>query len=161
MLPDLEAAEIRVLIQTLNTEYTSAGRAFHIQEVAGGYQLVTDQALAPWIKRALASPKTDSVSTAALETLAIIAYRQPITKAEVEAIRGVDVTASLETLIERRFVRVAGRKESPGRPFLYGTTTEFLRHFGLKSIEALPTIKFPTVTEPATADESPVSAQAH
>ena len=149
VVPDLEAAEIRSLVQTLNTEYTTAGRAFHIQEVAGGYQLVTDQALAPWIKRALASPKPDAVSPAALETLAIVAYRQPITKAEIEAIRGVDVTASLETLVERRFVRVAGRKDSPGRPFLYGTTTEFLRHFGLKSLEALPTIKFPTIQEPA------------
>ena len=155
VIPDLEAAQIRSLIQTLNTEYTTAGRAFHIQEVAGGYQLVTDQALAPWIKRALASPRPDSVSTASLETLAIIAYRQPMTKAEIEAIRGVDVTASLETLIERQFVRVAGRKESPGRPFLYGTTTEFLRHFGLKSLEALPTIKFPTIQEPPT---EPVSA---
>ena len=149
VIPDLEAAQIRSLIQTLNTEYITAGRAFHIQEVAGGYQLVTDQALAPWIKRALASPKPDAVSSAALETLAIIAYRQPITKAEIEAIRGVDVSASLDTLIERRFVRVAGRKDSPGRPFLYGTTTEFLRHFGLKSLEALPTIKFPTIQEPA------------
>ena len=157
ILPDLEAAHIRSLIQTLNTEYATSGRAFHIQEVAGGYQLVTDQALAPWIKRALDQPKPDAVSTAALETLAIVAYRQPITKAEVEAIRGVDVTASLETLVERRFVRVAGRKESPGRPFLYGTTTEFLRHFGLKSLEALPTIKFPTIQEPA-AELAPASS---
>ena len=94
------------------------------------------------------------MSTAALETLAIIAYRQPITKAEVEAIRGVDISASLETLTERRFVRVAGRKESPGRPFLYGTTVEFLRHFGLKSLEALPAMQLPTIKEPETPDQS-------
>jgi segregation and condensation protein B len=152
VIPDLDAVQIRQLIPMLNAEYTSSGRSFHIQEVAGGYQLVTDQELAPWIRRALQSPKPDSVSTAALETLAIIAYRQPITKAEIEAIRGVDVTASLDTLVERRFVRVAGRKETPGRPFLYGTTIEFLRHFGLKSIEALPRLNLPTVKEPVTEE---------
>ena len=151
ILPDLEAARIRQLIQMLNEEYTAGGRAFQIQEVAGGYQLVTDQALAPWIRRALQTPKPDSVSTAALETLAIIAYRQPITKSEIEMIRGVDVTASLDTLVERRFVRVAGRKESAGRPFLYGTTVEFLRHFGWKSIDALPPMAQPTIKEPVAA----------
>ena len=88
------------------------------------------------------------MSTAALETLAIVAYRQPITKAEIEAIRGVDVTASLDTLMERGFIRMAGRKESPGRPFLYGTTAEFLRHFGLKSLETLPPMAQPSVPEP-------------
>ena len=165
IIPELEAAQIRQAIQALNTEYAASGRAFLIQEVAGGYQVVTDQQLAPWIKRALQSPKPDSVSTAALETLAIIAYRQPITKAEIEAIRGVDVTASLDTLVERRFVRVAGRKETPGRPFLYGTTVEFLRHFGLKSLEALPSIKLPIIkepsaSEPATHEQPAVVAQA-
>ncbi len=163
ILPDLEPPQVRSLMQTLNAEYTGASRAFHIQEVAGGYQLVTDQQLAPWIQRALASPKPDSVSAAALETLAIIAYRQPITKAEIEAIRGVDVSASLETLIERRFVRLAGRKESPGRPFLYGTTMEFLRHFGLKSLESLPQLQLPTIQEPEAApapqpEAAPVAA---
>ena len=138
VLPDVGPAQIRETVQQLNSEYTASGRAFHIQEVAGGYQLVTDKALAAWVKKALQTAKPDSVSTAALETLAIIAYRQPITKAEVEAVRGVDIAASLETLVERRFVRISGRKDSPGRPFLYGTTPEFLRHFGLKSLEALP-----------------------
>ena len=151
VVPDLESPQIRSLIQTLNTEYTSSGRAFHIQEVAGGYQLVTDQELAPWVKRALANPRPDTVSAAALETLAIIAYRQPLTKAEIEAIRGVDITASLDTLVERRFVRIAGRKDSPGRPFLYATTTEFLHHFGLRSLEALPSLNLPTVKEPEAA----------
>jgi len=148
IIPDLEAARIRQLVQTLNAEYAAGGRAFHIQEVAGGYQLVTEQDLAPWVRRALQTPKPDSVSAAALETLAIIAYRQPITKSEIEAVRGVDVTASLETLVERRFARIAGRKESPGRPFLYGTTPEFLRHFGLKSIDALPPMAQPVIKEP-------------
>ena len=155
VVPELGPADIRQTIQTLNAEYASSGRAFLVQEVAGGYQIVTDQQLAPWVRRALQSPKPDAVSAAALETLAIIAYRQPITKAEIEAIRGVDVTASLDTLLERRFVRAAGRKESPGRPFLYGTTTEFLRHFGLKSLEALPSIRLPAVSEPAAERPAP------
>ena len=156
ILPDLEPVKIRALIQTLNGEYASSGRVFRIQEVAGGYQFVTESQFAPWIKRALQQPKPDSVSVAALETLAIIAYRQPITKAEIEAIRGVDVTASLDTLVERGFARIAGRKESPGRPFLYGTTTEFLRHFGLKSIEALPPMAQPTIAEPEAEAPQPV-----
>jgi len=155
VLEVLDAATIRQLIHALNDEYLTSGRAFGIQEVAGGYQLVTHQDLAPWVRRALQTHKPDAVSTAALETLAIIAYRQPITKAEIEAIRGVDVTASLDTLVERRFVRVAGRKESPGRPFLYGTTTEFLRHFGLKSIEALPPMAQPAIQEPSAEPAPP------
>ncbi len=152
VLESIEGQQVRRLIQALQNEYTSGARAFQIQEVAGGYQLVTDQQLAPWIRRALQTPKPDSVSTAALETLAIIAYRQPMTKAEIEAIRGVDVTAALETLMERRFVRTAGRKDSPGRPFLYATTVEFLRHFGLKSLGALPAMQIPTLQEPTTAE---------
>ena len=163
VVPDLEPASVRALVQTLNGEYEAGARAFRIQEVAGGYQLVTDQQLAPWVKRALQSPRPDSVSAAALETLAIVAYRQPVTKAEIEAVRGVDITASLDTLIERRFVRIAGRKESPGRPFLYGTTTEFLRHFGLKSLEALPRMELPAIAEPqadATAATPAASAEA-
>ena len=151
ILPDLDGSRIRELVRALNAEYAASAHAFQIQEVAGGYQLVTDSQLAPWIRRALQTPKPDSVSQAALETLAIIAYRQPITKAEIEAIRGVDATASLDTLVERRFARVAGRKDSPGRPFLYGTTIEFLRHFGLKSLEALPSINLPMVKEPEAA----------
>ena len=161
VLPDLEAAAIRRLIETLNGEYAASGRAFLIQEVAGGYQIVTDQQLAPWVRRALQQPKPDAVSVASLETLAIIAYRQPITKAEIEAIRGVDVTASLETLVERRFARVAGRKESPGRPFLYGTTTEFLRHFGLKSLEALPKMGLPAIQEPTAGAPEGIPAEFH
>ena len=165
-LPDAEPAKLRARLQALNGEYLSAGHAFQIQEVAGGYQLVTDQALSPWIRKALQSPKPDAVSVAALETLAIVAYRQPITKAEIEAIRGVDVTASLDTLVERRFVRLAGRKDSPGRPFLYATTTEFLRHFGLRSLEALPSLGLPVLKEPQaepapTAAEAPIGAAPH
>ena len=154
VLPELDNQTVRQFIQALNDEYAASRRAFHVQEVAGGYQLLTHHDLSPWVTHALERPKPDSVSTASLETLAIVAYRQPITKAEIEAIRGVDVTAALDTLLERQFVRIAGRRQTPGRPFLYATTHEFLRHFGLKSIEALPPMAMPTVPE----HPEPVSA---
>lgn len=138
VLGESDPQMFRALLQQLNDEYLQSQRAFRIQEVAGGYQLVTDPQLAAWIKRALELPRESALSKAALETLAIIAYRQPLTKAEIEAIRGVDVTATLETLMERQFVRITGRKETPGRPLLYGTTAEFLQHVGLKSLDELP-----------------------
>ncbi len=138
VLAEQDDESLRQLIGELQTEYQQSRRAFRIQEVAGGYQLVTDPELSPWVKRLLQLPREDTVSKPALETLAIIAYRQPLTKAEIEAIRGVDGTATLDTLLERQFVRVLGRKDTPGRPLLYGTTDEFLRHFGLKCVEDLP-----------------------
>ena len=150
-LPELEASALRQLVAQLNDEYAQAQHAFQIQEIAGGYQLVTDPKLAATIKRALELPREDSLSKPALETLAIIAYRQPLTKAEIEIIRGVDVGGTLETLLEHRFIRVTGRKETPGRPLLYGTTADFLRHFGLNSLENLP-----PMTNPAQAPTLPI-----
>jgi len=158
IVPELDGPAVRACVQSLNEEYAVGRRAFRIQEVAGGYQLATEQDLAPWIKRLLEHPRPDAVSAAAMETLAIVAYRQPLTKAEIEAIRGVDVSASLDTLLEKQFVRITGRKESPGRPYLYGTTNEFLRHFGLRSLEALPSMQFPEVQEQTSA--APASAVA-
>lgn len=158
VVPDLEPQKIRALVQTLNGEYQAAGRSVQIQEVAGGFQLVTAPDVAAWVKKLLQAPKADSVSVATMETLAIVAYRQPITKAEIEAIRGVDVSASIDTLTERKFIRIAGRKESPGRPFLYATTPEFLKHFGLSSISALPSMGLPTIEEP-TAAQPPVEPE--
>ena len=138
VLPEIELTTVRQLLAELHEDYVKTQRVFRIQEVAGSYQLVTDPELAPAMKQRLQMPRPDWLSKAAMETIAIITYRQPLTKAEIEVIRGVDVTGTLETLIERQFVRVVGRKETPGRPLLYGTTTEFLRHFGIKSIEHLP-----------------------
>ncbi len=138
VLGEFEQPQLRQLVDELNADYLQTHRAVRIQEVAGGYQLVTDPQLSSWMKRALQLPREDTLSKPALETLAIVAYRQPITKAEIETIRGVDVTGTLDTLLERQFVRVAGRKETPGRPLLYGTTEIFLRHFGLKSLKDLP-----------------------
>lgn len=135
---DLPGMTVQALVEQLNQDYQQHDHAFRIQAVAGGYQLVTDPRLAPALKRTLQWPRQDTFSKSAMETLAIVAYRQPLTKAEIEAIRGVDGSATLETLLERRFIRVVGRKDSPGRPLLYGTTDEFLRHMGLKSLKELP-----------------------
>ena len=139
---------LRELIAQLNGEYQTSERAFAIQEVAGGYQFVTDPSLASVLQKAAEVPRKEIVSKAAMEVLAIVAYRQPIMKADIEIIRGVDATGTLDTLLEHRFVAVVGRKETPGRPMLYGTTTEFLRHFGLKGLEALP---------PVAVNETPTS----
>ena len=140
VIPECDHQMLRKLLEELNAEYQQSGRAWRIQAVAGGYQLVTVPDIAAWVKRFLQMPRESVVSKAAMEALAIIAYRQPITKAEIEAIRGVDATATLETLLERQFVKVVGRKDTPGRPLLYGTTEEFLRHFGLKDVGSLPPV---------------------
>ena len=165
-LGEFDYEPLRQLIGELHADYQQSRRAFRIQEVAGGYQLVTDPELAPWMKRLLKLPREDTLSKPALETLAILAYRQPLTKAEVEAIRGVDGTATLDTLLERQFIRVLGRKETPGRPLLYGTTEEFLRHFGLKSVEDLPPMpqgltEIPQLTTPPETHDTPAPTPAH
>jgi len=148
VLGELDPPTLRGLIEQLNTDYVQTQRALRIQEVAGGYQLVTDPQLAPWLKRGFELSRPEWLSKAALETVAIIAYRQPLTKAEIETLRGVDVTATLETLLERQLVRVVGRKDTPGRPLLYGTTTAFLRRFGLKSLDELPPMTHQPASQP-------------
>ena len=131
---------IRALVDELNTEYAERGRAFEILEVANGFQVRTRPEFAPWIAK-LQPQKPVRLTRAALETLAIIAYKQPATRAEVESIRGVDTGAVLGSLLEKRLVRVLGRKEIAGRPILYGTSQDFLDLFGLKNLASLPTLK--------------------
>lgn len=154
---------LRELITELNGEYHTTQRAFVIQEVAGGYQFVTDPSLTSVLQKAAEVPRKEVVSKASMEVLAIVAYRQPITKADIEIIRGVDATGTLETLLEHRFVAVVGRRETPGRPMLYGTTTEFLRHFGLKGLEHLPPVavnETPTSVSLAYANKPPMGEAA-
>ena len=128
------------IIEELRVSYLQEARGFRLVEIAGGYQLRTASEFAPYILTLLKAPREERLSQPALETLAIVAYRQPVVKAEVEAIRGVDVSAMLQKLIDRGLVRIAGRKEVPGRPFLYETTRLFLEHFGLGRVEDLPHI---------------------
>ena len=128
------------LIEELRIKINSDGRPFVLREISGGFQLCTHPKYASWIKK-LSSVRTNSrLSRAALETLAIVAYKQPVTRAEVEAIRGVSCTGVLSSLLDRRLIRIAGRQDVPGKPLLYRTTQEFLRHFGLRSVNDLPRI---------------------
>lgn len=140
VLKEAEPTEIRAVIEDLNNEYASSGRSFSIKEIAGGFQMLTDPMYSRWIS-ALYKRPPDRLTGPSLETLAIIAYKQPLTRSEIEAIRGVNVDGVLATLEERQLIRTRGRVDAPGRPILYGTTTEFLQHFGLKSLEELPKLK--------------------
>lgn len=115
-------------------------RGLHVIEVAGGFLFATKQETAEFIDRLLERRKKRSLSQAALETLAIIAYREPITRAEIEAVRGVNVDSMIHTLLQRRLIKIAGRKEIAGHPFMYRTTKNFLQHFGLRSLKELPGI---------------------
>lgn len=140
VIKDVESTDIRLLIEELNQEYGSTGRSFMIKEIAGGFQMLTDPAYSKWIS-ALYKRPPDRLTGPSLETLAIVAYKQPITRTEIEAIRGVNVDGVLRTLEERNLIRTRGRMEAPGRPILYGTTAEFLQHFGLRSLDELPKLK--------------------
>jgi segregation and condensation protein B len=131
-------AEIAAAIEQLKIEYIQEHRAFQIIEKAEGWQLATDPAFAPWVRQLFPVPKPARLTAPALETLSIIAYRQPITRTDVEAVRGVNIDGVLQTLMERGLVKIAGRSEIPGRPLLYETTQFFLDHFGLRTLDELP-----------------------
>jgi len=140
VIVNIEPTEIRAVIEELNAEYASGGRSFQIKEIAGGFQMLTDPVYSKWISELYKKP-ADKLRGPALETLAIIAYRQPVTRSEIEVIRGVNVDGVLHTLEERCLIRTRGRVDAPGRPILYGTTNEFLQHFGLSSLDELPKLK--------------------
>jgi len=139
-LDDLPRGEVQQALAAMTAEYAAHNRGLRLEEVAGGYQLRTLKEHAPYVRKLLAA-RPPRLSRPLLETVAIIAYRQPITRPELEQLRGVDSGGVLETLLERRLVRIAGRKEAPGRPILYATTPEFLETFGLKDLDGLPDLK--------------------
>ena len=165
VLEGTEAERIRQALDHLRQNYESAGRGLQIVEVAGGYRIATRSECAPWI-RSLEKIKTATrLSHSGLETLAIVAYKQPVTRGEIEAIRGVDSAYVLKTLLERRIVKITGRREGLGRPILYGTTREFLQYFGLKDLSELPALKeFKEVAETLPEHEpihEPASGVSH
>jgi segregation and condensation protein B len=137
LLPEAEAREIREALAELGAEYEARRGGFHLAEVAGGYQLRSRPEYTAWIRR-LVEPRPVRLSKAALETLAIIAYKQPIIRADVEHLRGVDCGGVLRVLLERKLIRVLGRKEIAGRPLIYATTKKFLETFDLKDLSDLP-----------------------
>ncbi|HJR76792.1 MAG TPA: SMC-Scp complex subunit ScpB [Nitrospiraceae bacterium] len=132
---------VQEALMRLKDEYAREGRGLDLVEIAGGYRLVTKPDYAPWIKRLEKIKAPAKLSRSALESLAIIAYKQPIVRAEIEQIRGVETSGVLRTLLERKLVRIVGRKEEPGRPILYGTTKFFLEHFGLRDLSQLPPLR--------------------
>lgn len=138
ILGHLETDEIKRLLSELSAEYQTTGRGMRIVEVAGGFQMVTASDFAPFLRKLYKQRKTERLSKSALETLAIIAYKQPVTRFEIGSIRSVNVDNMVKSLLEKGLVRVSGRKKTPGRPFVYGTTRQFLEYFGLKSLAELP-----------------------
>ena len=134
-------AEIAAALEQLQIEYVQEEHAFAITEKAEGWHLVTDPAFVRWVRQLFPAPKPARLTAPALETLAIIAYRQPIIRADVEAVRGVSIDGVLQTLMERGLVKIAGRAEVPGRPLLYETTQFFLDHFGLRALDELPNVE--------------------
>jgi segregation and condensation protein B len=134
----LDEDQVEDALQFLRAEYDDAGRAFQIVELAEGHQIVTRPEFAPYLERFDNVPRPSRLSGPALETLAIIAYRQPIGRLEIEYIRGVGAAGVIRTLQERQLIDVVGRSEGLGRPLMYGTTRHFLEHFGLRSVEDLP-----------------------
>jgi segregation and condensation protein B len=165
----VKEADVAGALEQLRADYIQQQRAFQLIEKADGWQLATDPKYVQWVRQLFPAPKAARLSAPALETLAIIAYRQPVTRADVEAVRGVNVDAVLQTLMERGLVKIARRAEIPGRPLLYETTQFFLEHFGLRNLDELPNVeelrtrhlpKVRTVIETGNADapESPTPA---
>lgn len=141
LLGEIDVKVLRELVQELKAEYDNDGHSFALVEIGGGYQIYTRPEYAKWVQELYKGKRSSKLTAAALETLAIVAYKQPIIKADIESIRGVNVDGVMATLLERNLVQVAGRDSRPGRPLLFGTTQEFLRYFGLGSLSDLPRIE--------------------
>lgn len=147
-----DGQDIEQLIRELAAEYEQRLSPIEVRFVAGGWQMATRKEFSPWIRRLYREKTMLKLSNSALETLAVIAYKQPITRSDIEDIRGVECGGVLETILERKLVKIVGRKETIGRPLLYGTTQDFLKHFGLGHLSELPSI------EDVVAGENPLSA---
>jgi segregation and condensation protein B len=140
ILSDIGKTEIVSFLKNLTQEYDERGGGICLREVAGGFQFRTRTDLAPWIRKMKAG-RPAMLSPAALETLAVVAYRQPLVKSEIDRIRGVDASGALKGLLEKKLVRIVGRKDVPGKPIIYGTTRKFLEVFNLKDLSELPTLR--------------------
>ncbi len=165
LVEGVEREDLKTMVEELNREYEAQGRSFWIQEVAGGYQMATRPHFARWVKELYKGRRLARLTQPALETLAIIAYRQPVGRPDIETIRGVNSDSVIATLLERNLITVVGKDTSVGRPILYGTTPEFLRYFGLKDLSGLPPLseleaylvsrEQAAEAEPAIEDEGP------
>lgn len=155
--PEVKEAEVREELTHLGERL--APRGLILREVAGGFRIGTAPDLSGWVAKLKGVVRPPRLSPPALETMAVIAYRQPISRAEIEAVRGVDCSGTLDTLVDRGVIRISGRSDAPGRPILYSTTPLFLEHFGLRDLEELPNseelrrVKLPTPVDPATPQQ--------
>ena len=140
IMPETEKKEIAALLEELVLQYDARRGGICLSEVAGGYQFRTRQDLSPWIRK-LKAARPSMLSPAALETLAVFAYRQPLVKSEIDRIRGVDASGALKGLLDKKLVRIVGRKDVPGKPIIYGTTKKFLEVFNLRDLSELPTLR--------------------
>jgi segregation and condensation protein B len=138
LIDDTTPAQVKQAVDELNLEYKQTGRAIHIIQIAGGYQMVTRDSYSSWVSKLFHKRIKSKLSQAALETLSVIAFKQPISRTEVAAIRGVNCDGVVRTLLERKLISITGRGEGQGRPLLFKTTKEFLRYFGVNSISDLP-----------------------
>lgn len=138
---EIPATEVKGLVAELQRELDKAERGLQIFETAGGYQMGTRPELAPFLEKIFGEEGSGNLSPAAMETLAIIAYKQPVTRIEIESVRGVKCDHVLDNLLRRKLIRISGRKETPGRPLLYATTPDFLKYFGLKELYDLPPLE--------------------
>lgn len=151
-----DGTEARTLVRRLNVMYDSAGSAFRVEELAGGFQLLTRPMFGPWLRRLLQTPVAMRLSAPAMETLAVVAYRQPALRADIEAIRGVQCGDILRQLMDRDLVRIVSRSDDLGRPLLYGTTKRFLQIFGLRRLEELPMAE--QLRRPASDEAKPATS---
>jgi segregation and condensation protein B len=153
--------EVTAAVARLNLSYIHAGHAFQLHERPAGWRILSRMEYAPWVRELYPDKRGARLSPGALETLAVIAYRQPVTRSSIEAVRGVTVDGPLQTLLDRNMVRIAGRADLPGRPLLYETTEMFLEHFGIRHVEELPnsaelrSIKLPEPEPPAEQTPPP------
>ncbi len=140
VIEGVDRATVCQIMEELRVRFNSNGGAVVLREIAGGFQLCTHPKYSAWVKKLSSVRASSKLSRAALEALAIVAYKQPVTRAEIEAVRGVSCAGVLALLLEKKFIRVAGRQDVPGKPLLYRTTQEFLQHFGLRSLKDLPRV---------------------
>ena len=146
VLGDVDEKSIRRWLTEIQEDLSGTSRGIQLIEIAHGYRLVTKPQYAEWVQKLIVTKQNLKLTKAGLETLAVIAYRQPLVRVEIEAIRGVDCGGVIQTLLERKLIKVVGRKEVVGRPLLYGTTPEFLDQFGLKNLSDLPTLDELTIS---------------
>ncbi len=138
ILGNLEPSEIRLKLEELKSEYAQSNRGIRITEVAGGFRMITAPDFAQFIRKLYKERHVERLSRPALETLAIVAYKQPVTKLEIGLLRNVNIDGVIKSLLDKNLIRISGRKKAPGRPYVFSTTRQFLEYFGLKSLEELP-----------------------